>query len=48
MGKAAQYTITFIAGMGSLLAGASVVHSIFLPDISIPVRTETSNTVVTK
>ena len=38
MGKVAQYTITFIAGMGSLLAGASVVHTMFLPDISIPVR----------
>jgi len=32
-----QYVIITTAGVGSMLAGASVVHAIFKPDVSIKV-----------
>jgi predicted Na+-dependent transporter len=36
-GRVAQYTIVFTAGFGSLLAGASLVHFFFPPNLTIPV-----------
>ena len=38
LGGVTRYSITFVAGMASLLSGAAIVHNIFLPDITIPVR----------
>ena len=38
LGGVTRYSITFVAGMTSLLSGAAIVHNIFLPDITIPVR----------
>jgi Domain of unknown function (DUF4516) len=37
LNKVTRYGIVFVAGMGSLLGGAAIVHNIFKPDTSIPV-----------
>jgi hypothetical protein len=36
-GRVAQYTIVFTAGMASMLAGGSLVHTIFKPNQIIPI-----------
>jgi hypothetical protein len=33
--RASQYVVITVAAMGSMLAGASVVHQIYKPDITI-------------
>ena len=38
MNPARQYVVTFIAGLSSLLAGASVVHTVFKPKTTIDVE----------
>jgi hypothetical protein len=38
MNSARQYVVTFIAGLSSLLAGASVVHAVFKPKTTIDVE----------
>ena len=38
-----QYWFRFVSVMGSMLAGGSVVHAIFKPDISIPELDEHGN-----
>lgn len=48
LSKFSRYTITFVAGMGSLLGGAAIVHNVFLPDITIPVRKPTTPTIEKK
>ena len=37
MSPAARYAITFVAGVSSLLAGATVVHEIYKPSMVIDV-----------
>jgi Domain of unknown function (DUF4516) len=38
MSPARQYVVTFVAGLSSLLAGASVVHTVFKPKTTIDVE----------
>lgn len=40
-----QYSVLkgYFVALGSLLAGASVVHSIFKPDLHIPIEASTSH-----
>jgi hypothetical protein len=38
MNPARQYVVTFVAGLSSLLAGASVVHTVFKPKTTIDVE----------
>jgi hypothetical protein len=38
MNPARQYVVTFIAGLSSLLAGASIVHAVFKPKTTIDVE----------
>jgi hypothetical protein len=35
-----QYGVVLVSAIGSLLAGASVVHNIYKPDVSLPKSTE--------
>eukprot|EP00981_Chlorochromonas_danica_P007829 scaffold1884_cov343-Ochromonas_danica.AAC.46 len=36
MGGFLRYSVVFTAALGSLMAGASVVHNIYKPDLTIP------------
>ena len=43
-----KYSVTFAAGLGSLLAGANVVHQVFQPDVTIRVEPVSVNAAADK